>query len=359
MNFNTRELTVRDNVIKALNSSLFLPQVLEATRTSMLEFVQADAMALCLMHTEPFDFRWLVPGPRIPILDGYVELVKHDFLRAPIMARPNVPIRDTQLLSRGEYERTIIYQRSRELDSPLEHIMAVLLPIRAGLVGALAFYRNEPRPFSSQNASAVTSLNEHLMNMVRNVSDAQNLMTGANLLDELYRRDDSAFLVVEHPIRETFRSKHAATLLARWFTASDLDSSGIPRVFKERLDALVGMDADARRWKLEWVVNHSEGIRKCRFIELPTADGPQRWALVLNEIPHSIPLPLEMAAKLTRREVDVATYMLRNWDNDQIAGEIGRKVLTVKTHVRNIFFKLKVDDRADFLYQAARLNRPV
>ena len=361
MNFNTRELLVRDDVIAALNSSLSLPKVLEAARASMLEFVQADAMALCLMHVEPFpfDFQWLVPGSPIRLLAEYAELARHDFLRDPIMDRPNVPVRDTQLKTREQYERTHIYQRSLELDLPLEHIMAVLLPIQEGLVGALAFYRHEPSPFASRSTTAVTSLNAHLMNTVRNCHDVQGLMAGAQLMDELHNGPDSAYLVVEPHVREVYRSKHAAALLARWFSASDLHSSGIPRVLQERLEALVGMNADARLGKTRWVLNHPDGNRICRFIELPLADGARRWALVLEERPHSIPLPSEMERRLTPRQVVIAKLLLRNRTNEQITEELGGKLLTVKTHVRDIFDRLGIDSRADLIYQAARLNKPV
>ncbi|RKG69475.1 LuxR family transcriptional regulator [Corallococcus exercitus] len=359
MDFNSQELVLRDSVIEALHSSQSLPQALEATRASLLEFVQADAVALCLMHVEPFDYQWLVPGPRVPILDVYAELAPHDFLRAPILARPNVPVRDTQLLTRDEYERTLIYQRSRELDPRLEHIMAVLLPIRPGFVGALAFYRNLRRPFSSQSATALSSLNKHLMNTVRNCSDVQSVTTGARLLEELYRRPDTAFLVVEPPHQEVLRSPRAAVLLERWFTPSDLHSSGLPLPLKERLDALVGMTPDERLDKNLWVSLHADGYRTVRFIELSAPEGAPKWALLMHEIPMSIPLPEQMKRKLTPRQVTMAACLLRNWTNEQIADEFGLSLLTVKTHVRDLLGRLGIDSRADLLYQAAHLNKPV
>jgi hypothetical protein len=105
MNLNADELMLRDRAITALNSSLSLPQALEAVRPHLLEFAQADSMALCLMDvTHPLHFQWLVPGHRIPILEEYAGLVDHDFLRAPIFARPQMVIRDSELLSRREYE---------------------------------------------------------------------------------------------------------------------------------------------------------------------------------------------------------------------------------------------------------------
>ncbi|WP_426753762.1 response regulator transcription factor [Myxococcus sp. Y35] len=360
MDFNSRELLVRERVTMALGSSLSLPEMLEATRAPLLEFVQADAMALCLMHVAPtLDFRWHVPGPPIPILREYAGIVDHDFLRAPILAQPEVPICDTQLLSREEYERTHIYQRSLELEPRLEHILAVLVPIRSGLVGAVAFYRHERSPFSSQSITALSSLTRHLSNTLGNCHAYRDLTARTQLLQELYQRKDSAFLVLEPPTHEVFRSSHATALLERWFTPSDVHASGLPHVLKERLDALVRMDADSRLGKTLWISNHEEGYRTCRFVELPAGDGPRQWALLLTEFPHSIPLPLHMQHALTSRELDIARGVLRNWSNGQIADDLEISGQTVKTHVRNLFRKLGVDDRADFLYQVAHLNRPV
>jgi DNA-binding CsgD family transcriptional regulator len=360
MKFNVDELMLRDRVITALNSSLSLPQALEAVRPHLLELAQADSMALCLMDvTHSLHFQWLVPGPRLPILEEYASLVDHDFLRAPIFAQPQRVIRDSELLSRKEYERTLIYQRSRELGQRLDHIMAVLLPIRPGSFGALALYRNRPRAYASQNAAVVDSLTAHLMNTVRNCRDVRDITLGTHLLEELYNRSDTAFLVVEPPHREVLRSPHAKVLLDRWFAPSDLHSSGLPLALQERLNALVHMTPDERLDQNVWVSTHDDGYRTVRFIELPAPEGPRKWALLMHELPISIPLPAEMKRELTPSEINVATCLLRNWTNERIAKEFKLSVETVKTHVRNLLTKLGIDSRRDLLYQAARLNKPV
>ncbi|QSQ16847.1 helix-turn-helix transcriptional regulator [Myxococcus landrumensis] len=359
--FTSSELLVREQVTAALNSP-FLPKLLEAARKPLLEFVQADSMALCIMRLAPsLDFRWHVPGSPIPILNEYAGLVDQDFLRAPILARPGVPVFDSQLLSREAYERTFIYQRSLELKLPFEHIMAVLVPIRPGLVAALAFYRHERRPFTSQSATALSSITSTWATTLDNCQAVQSMTADAQLLQELYLRKNTAYLIIEPPTREVLRSPLATPLLERWFpTPSDFDkASGLPRVFKERLDALVGMKPDSRLGKNLWVLNHPEGYRTCRFVELPYDDSIPTWALLLSELPHSLPLPFHMQRKLTPRELDVARGVLRNWSNGQIADELEISGETVKTHVRNLFDKLGVDGRADFLYQVAHLNRPV
>ncbi|RKH11598.1 LuxR family transcriptional regulator [Corallococcus sp. CA053C] len=362
MNLNTHEHMLRDRVITALNSSLSFSEVLEAARAPLLELAPSDTMALCLMRTTPvLDFQWLVPGPPIPLLDGdeYASVSDHDFVRAPIFARPNEVLVDEEMLPRGEYEHSLLYQRSRELGLGLEHVMAVLLPIRPDFLGALALYRTRRRAFPSRCATVLSSLTQHLVNAVRNCSDVQALSTGAHLLEELYGRPDTAYLVVEPPSREVMRSPHAAVLLERWFAPSDFHASGLPLPLKERLDALVRMDADKRLEKNVWTSLQEDGYRTVRFVELPAREGPRRWALLMNEIPMSIPLPVDMRRKLTPREAEIAKYLLRKWSSEQIASELGIAVLTVDTHVRNIRNKLGVDSRADLLYQAARLNKPV
>lgn len=362
MKLDAAEFMLRDRVITALNSSLSLPQALEAVRPYLLELAQADSMALCLMDiTHSLHFQWLVPGPRLLILEEYASLVDHDFLRAPIFAQPQKVIRDSELLSRKEYERTLICQRSRELGQRLEHIMAVLLPIRPGSFGALALYRNRPRAFASQNAAVLDSLTAHLMNTVRNCRDVRNLTTSTHLLEELHRHPDAAFLIVEHPRHKVLRSSHAEALLERWFTPSDLHSSGLPLPLKERLDALVRMTPDERLDKNANVLvsTHDDCYRTVRFIELPAPEGPREWALLMHELPISIPLPAEMKRALTPSEINVATCLLRNWTNERIAKEFKLSAETVKTHVRNLLAKLGIDSRRDLLYQAARLNKPV
>jgi DNA-binding NarL/FixJ family response regulator len=155
------------------------------------------------------------------------------------------------------------------------------------------------------------------------------------------------------------RTPNATVILERWFNPSDLHSSGIPLPLKEQLDGLVHMTPDERLGKDSWVRVHEDRYRMVQFMELSAPEGPPKWALKLEEVPRSIPLPEEMKRKLRPSELRVAMGMLSNWNDRLIASELGRSHHTVKTHVKKIFAKLGVDDRADLLYQAAHLNIPV
>ncbi|ATB46597.1 helix-turn-helix transcriptional regulator [Corallococcus macrosporus] len=360
MNVTSHEFALQNKVIAALNSTLSLPQALEAARAPLLELTPADYAGLCLVKLGAvMEFQWLVPGHRLALLDEYSKWADSDFVRAPIFAQPNVVLRDSEMLSRKELERSALYQRSKELDLSLEHVMAVLLPVYPQLFGAFTLYRDRRLAFSERDAAFLTSLTPHLLNAVRNCREVQTVSTGWRLLEELYSRADAAFVVVAPPSHEVLRSRRAATLLERWFHPSDLHASGIPRVLMERLEALTRMTPDARLPFNVWVSLHGDAYRVVRFVELPEAEGPRQWALILHEIPLSIPLPETMRQQLTARQVDIARGMLRNWSNEQIASELGLAEDTVKTHVRDIFRRLQVDNRTDFLYQAAHLNKPV
>ncbi|MBZ4401447.1 LuxR C-terminal-related transcriptional regulator [Myxococcus faecalis] len=360
MHFTSKELELRERIITALHSSLSLPLVLEATRAPLLELTPADHMGLCVMTPgPPLDFQWLVPGHRLTLLDEYPRWADSDFVRAPIFAQPNVVLRDTQMLPRRALEASALYRRSQELDLRLEHVMAVLLPAKETLLGAFTLYRDRRVEFSEHEAALLTSLTPHLTNAIRNCRDMQAARSGARLLEELYNRPDAGFLVVLPPSRELLRSERARVLLDTWFAPSDLHASGIPGMLLERLQALTRMSPDERLKHNPLVSLRGETYLVVRFIELPQPEGPAQWALSMNEVPMSIPLPQNMRLQLTNRQVDIAQGILRNWSNEQIAEHLGLSEDTVKTHVRDIFGRLKVDNRADFLYQASHLNRPL
>lgn len=71
-----------------------------------------------------------------------------------------------------------------------------------------------------------------------------------------------------------------------------------------------------------------------------------------------LPKPFEPThdswASLTERESDVLRLVVRGYSNKAIARELGITVSTVKTHLRNIFRKLEVDDRAQLIIKSIK-----
>jgi DNA-binding CsgD family transcriptional regulator len=360
MDLTADEYALRDKLIGVLHSSLNLSEVLGRARDVLLQLIPADYMGLCIVTPgQSVEYEWMVPGPRVALLERYAEVVEDDFVRKAVVRRPDVAMRDSEMLPRKELERSLLYQRSRELDLRLEHVMATLLTVRPGVYGGLTLYRDRRQPFSEKHSAILQGLSPHFVNAVRNCRDMAVASTGDRLLEELHRRHGSAFLVVVPPAIEKLRSPRAAALLDKWFSPSDLHISGIPHELVERLTALTRMAPDAKLKANAWVRSRGDEYLVVTFLELPETSGPRPWALVLNEFSPSIPLPDEMARPLTPAQVKIAKGILRNWSNEQIAEALGLSPATVKTHVRDIFRKLKCDSRADFIYQAARFLKPV
>ncbi len=360
MDFTSHESILREKVILALHGTPSLPMALEAARAPLLELTPADYVGLCLITTDPVvDFRWVSPGPRVALLDAKASWLDSDFVRAPSSAQETVVLRNEQRLPPGELKGTGEDSPSSALDPSQEHVMTVLIPVLPNLLGAFTFYRDHRRPFSDRDAAMVSSFTRHLANAIRNSHELRAVATSARMLEALYDMTDSAYLVVTPGAHEVARSPRATALLEKWFTPSDFNLRGLPNVLQERLEALVGMDAAARAASNPWISLHGDAYRVVRFVELTEAEGPRQWALTLHEIPVSIPLPETLRLELTPRQIDIAKAMLRNWSNEQIATELVLSEDTVKTHVRDIFKRLGTDNRTDFLYQAARLSKPV
>jgi len=239
--------------------------------------------------------------------------------------------------------------------------MAVLLDVQPGVLCGFTLYRDRRRPFSEHAISLLTGLTRMLSGTVRNCRAYEAATLGVNLLDQMHERPGAAYIVVDPPARERLRSRHAEVLLNKWFTNSDIHSSGLPLILVEKLAELVHSNPEQRLERSTWVRTLDDVYRVVKFVELPSLEGPRSWALLLHEIPRSIPLPEDMKRRLTDAQIIIAQAVLRSWTNEQIAMEFGLSIETVKTHIKNIFSRerLNCDNRADFIYQAAKLMRPI
>lgn len=68
----------------------------------------------------------------------------------------------------------------------------------------------------------------------------------------------------------------------------------------------------------------------------------------------STPAAEESLLSLTERESDVLRLVAKGYSNKAVARELGITISTVKTHLRNIFRKLDVEDRAQVIIKAIK-----
>ena len=357
MNLTTREQALISELTQALSSSLDLAEVLARAQGAITQLLPSDYAALCVSRPErPGDYEWLGLGAPGVLFTHYPELAEVDFVREAVRKQPNVALRDSDMLSRRELKRSLLYLRCRELGLPLEHVMAVLLELRHDWHGGFTLYREHAQPFSSREQALLNWLTPYLVNTVRNCRMFSDVAMRGDVLDALFRHQGAECIVLEPPERETLRTPGATELLRRWFPELEADDARLPQELTEHLRRLRLMTGSNG---VDTLVRSGERTHlKVTFVELPEQRGSRPWSVMLQECSRSIPMPEQWRQKISKREADVVQGVLSNGSNEAIAQELGLTLNTVKTHLRNIFPKLGMESRTDLLYHAAWRQKP-
>ncbi|HYO69308.1 MAG TPA: LuxR C-terminal-related transcriptional regulator [Archangium sp.] len=363
MSRDSRERTLPSKLVEALTSSLHLSEVFANAEDLLFRLLPADYMALCVSRPgRQGDYDWWVTKMPAPFLARYPELAEHDFVRSAVVRKPNVVLRDAEMVpQRKVLERSRWYQYCRELGVPLEHVMSVLLDVKGGAHGGLTFYRERRRPFSKREQARLQALTPLLTQTIRNCRTYGEVAVRGQMMDAFFQHRGARCVVRVEPFEE-MRTPPTTALLKKWFHPSELvGPSRLPSVLVERLAMLasggtsvLGLDT----WEREGEARGLSGVDlRVTFSRLPMQGGQQLWALEFQELPRAIPVPEAWRQLLTDREVEVVSYVLQGWDNQLIAEHFGRALATVKKHLQNIFDKLGVDGRTALICRAALIYR--
>src|SRR5262245_37007853 len=118
------------DLVSTLGTSFDLREILKNAYDSLLKLLSADYGALAVSGAERAEqYEWIASGLPDQFLGRYDEMAAYDFVRTSVMARPDVVLRDFEMIERRELERSVLYHRARELDAPLEQVMAVMLVV--------------------------------------------------------------------------------------------------------------------------------------------------------------------------------------------------------------------------------------
>lgn len=79
---------------------------------------------------------------------------------------------------------------------------------------------------------------------------------------------------------------------------------------------------------------------------------PQIARVVLNNISNKTQLEKSLEPQLTEREIGVLSLIAKGYSNNEISESLCISLNTVKTHIKNIFQKLEVDDRTQAALKA-------
>ncbi|WP_375770944.1 LuxR C-terminal-related transcriptional regulator [Archangium gephyra] len=364
MSRDSRERKLTSRLAEALTSSLHLSEVFSNTEDVLFQLLPADYMALCVSRPgRPGDYDWWATKMPAPFLARYAELAEDDFVRSAVVRMPNVVLRDTEMVPRRQVlERSRWYRYCRELGMPLEHVMSVLLDVKGGVHGGLTLYRERRRPFSKRDQARLQGLTPLLTQTVRNCRRYGEVAARGQMLDAFFHHRGARCLVRTSPLIEELRTPSTTALLKRWFHPSELGPSRLPTELVERLallaarggDGALGLDTWAREGEVRGL---AEQDLRVTFTRLPVQGGQRLWALEFQEIPRAIPVPESWHQRLTEREVEVVSYVLKGWDNQLIAGHLGLALGTVKKHLQHVFDALGLDSRTALICRAALMSR--
>jgi Bacterial regulatory proteins, luxR family len=322
----------------ALGASLDLHQVLSDGYGLLLPLIGADYGALAVTRAEePHAYEWMVQNLPPAFLGRYAEMAPHDFVHRAVMAKLNVVVRDTEMISRRALERNMMYHHAREVDSPIEQVMAVMLHVDGGFRSGLSLYRDRRRPFTEHERMLLQQLTPAIANAVRNCRMFGKARRWGAVLETLLGSENEAVVVVQPPGRELDRTAGATALLDAWFAPVERSPGALPQVLLDELAQAIATRALGKTGSRFWKREREEAYLEVEFFPVPEPVGVPLWALRFRAVAH---VPAAWRERLTPREIQVTSGILRAWDNHLIGHHLGCGPATVKKHVQSILTKL-------------------
>ncbi|MFL5344184.1 MAG: response regulator transcription factor [Hyalangium sp.] len=336
-----------------LVGSQSLAQLQERTELLLAKLFRADHVAFCRMHPElPTGFDWKASTTE-HFLQSYYQWYQDDFVFRWLSQHPNIASSDTEMLRGRKLEETETYRRSRESHLGLRHVLAVLLaPEHQVGSGAVALYSERARPFSAESRRLLQGLTPALSGAFQNFARFGALSSHNQLLEELLRQQGTNAIVLDAQRRDFFRTETVTALLEKWFPSrSDRDEWGIPRTWRDRMDAFMAGSVLLNPTTHSWREKREMSTLEVCFTRLPRIDGRDLWELRLEEV-HVI--PEKWREILTSRQFEAAALVVQGLADKEIAAKLGIAEDTAKEHVQSAYKNLHVSGRAGLIALALR-----
>jgi DNA-binding CsgD family transcriptional regulator len=345
----SRERRATFDLVEALGSSLDIRLVLERAYPFLLQLVPADYGALGISSSgKPEDYQWIVAKIPPAFFAAYPEMARHDFVRKSVARRPNVVMRDEDMVSRTELEANMMYRRAREVGAPLEQVMAVMLHIDDRWQSGLSLYREKERPFTNRERAILQDVTPAIVNAVRSCHLFASAVDWSVALEALLVDQTASIVLVAPPATEVARTAGAARLIDKWFGLHERRVGQLPAPLLTLL---------ARGAPGAWSRRGGDRTLDVSLVPLTGCMGRVTAMLVLRELSRGIQIPAPWRVLLTPRQQEVTAAVLRGWDNRSIASELDLDETTVKRHLQDIFDRLGVQSRTALVARAAELQR--
>lgn len=339
MGFSASELPVIFELLEGLHSSLDLNGALGAAYPILSKLVPVEYGALCISRPDsPALYDWAVAQIPDAFFRGYADIAPYDFVRAAVAQRPNVVLRDSEMmLSRAEIERHPLYRHCRASDMPIEHVMAVMFASEPGWHGGLTLYRTNQGPFSDRERQLLQFLAPFFTNTVSNCRKYSDMKWWSSLLNASLSLCGIEVIIFSESMVEIARSEGADSVLDRAFGAGSRGPNGLPAPLSARLQRFAGGSLPVSP-PSPWIVPIPGAGLVISLLPI-VRDSKTHWAALLDEV------PADWRKRLTATELDVAVRVAQGWDNELVAKDLGYKVVSVRTYVYRIFNKLGMGTR--------------
>lgn len=357
---SAREQDVKDELLEALFGSLELTEVLGKAHAALSQLVPVDHGALCVSRPEGLAaYDWIVAEMPEVFFAEYAAMVPHDFVRTAVAERPNVVLRDEEMLPREEIEHSFLYRYCRTIGMNVEHVMAVMLAERgSSWHGGLVLYRDRRVAFSDREKSILQHLSKYFTSAVRNCKRFGELERRSSLIDTLLSTRSFEGIVFGADGTEIARTTGISGLLSKWFHVAELGPGGLPRFMAQEwveLGKSLRSSPPPRPWwrsgkTISPALSHLE--LRVSIAPLPRTNGA--FAIHVEEVPQLVPMPQAWKNALSTAELRVVERVC--WDNALIASDLGISDQTVKKHLYRSFDKLGVSSRGALIHAAWRLS---
>lgn len=173
-----------------------------------------------------------------------------------------------------------------------------------------------------------------------------------DLLEALLRQEEGNAIVLDARRREFFRKGAVTSLLEKWFPVrSDRDEGGIPRAWKERMDAFMARSALLNLPPHSWREEREMSALEVCLTRLPRIEGRDLWELRLKEVNAT---PEKWRLILSKRQFEAAALVVQGLADKEVAKKLRIAEETAKEYLHEAYRKLGVRSRAELIALARR-----
>jgi DNA-binding CsgD family transcriptional regulator len=254
--------------------------------------------------------------------------------------------------SRNHFKDTAIYNEYyKHLD--IETQIGFSVPVSREKTALFALSRKSP-DFSERDRLLLTLLKPHMVSALRNAMEIDRIRLERDLLQKgaeaerqgaVLFQSDGVVLCISPVAKELLARYIDAELaegdtlpgpLLKWFKAgsNDAERSCVKSAYKE----------STRRVERAPLILEQED--RCIKITLLNDFTTGDYVFVITETDHTLPLHDLEGYDLSRREIEVLSWISKGKTNAEIAVILGASRRTVEKHMEHIFAKLGVETRA-------------